>query len=170
MYKGFIKTAAILGALSVALGAFAAHTLKQNISEDALNIFEMGVRYQFYHVFALLFTAILYQAFNKKILRTAGSLFITGIILFSGSLYLLVSLQKRGTIRETLNIRDHPFLRVRPAVSIEAMGTRYADDAPAHVAVNVTGKISVNCIRYCAVSPNGHFFPLKLEWPGSPTH
>ena len=89
MHKGFIKTAAILGALSVALGAFAAHALKQRLSQDELNIFDAGVRYQFYHVFALLAAGILYKDFPNKFARWAGIFFIAGIFLFSGSLYFL---------------------------------------------------------------------------------
>ena len=84
-----MKTGAILGALSVILGAFAAHSLKESVSDYAVNIFETGVRYQFYHAFALLITGILYAAFTKKLLQWAGMLFIAGIILFSGSLYIL---------------------------------------------------------------------------------
>lgn len=93
MHKGFIKTAAILGALSVALGAFAAHTLKANISSDALQIFETAVRYQFYHVFALLATGILFTQFDNKFIKWSGKLFIAGIILFSGSLYFLTAIE-----------------------------------------------------------------------------
>lgn len=89
VHKGFIKTASILGALSVTLGAFAAHSLKQTISSDALNIFETAVRYQFYHVFALLSIGFLYKDFSNKFLKWSGNFFIAGIILFSGSLYLL---------------------------------------------------------------------------------
>lgn len=89
MHKGFVKTAAILGALSVALGAFAAHSLKEKISDYAVNIFETGVRYQFYHVFALLIVGILYKDFKNKFIRWSGILFIIGIILFCGSLYML---------------------------------------------------------------------------------
>ncbi len=89
MHKGFIKTASIIGALSVLLGAFAAHSLKQKISIQALNIFETGVRYQFYHVFALFAAGILYKEFTNKLIRWAGIFFIAGIVLFSGSLYLL---------------------------------------------------------------------------------
>lgn len=85
----FIKTAALLGALSVALGAFAAHGLKDHLSEQAYSIFEVGVRYQFYHVFALALTAILFAYGDAKRLLWAGRLFILGIILFSGSLYAL---------------------------------------------------------------------------------
>ena len=90
MHKGFIRTSAILGFLSVALGAFAAHALKQKISDYAVNIFETGVRYQFYHTFAILATGILYKEFPNKFIRLAGILFIIGIILFSGSLYCLM--------------------------------------------------------------------------------
>lgn len=89
MQKGFIKTAVVFGALSVALGAFAAHTLKGSISNYALEIFETAVKYQFYHVFALIAVGILYEDFPGKILKWAGRLFIAGIILFSGSLYIL---------------------------------------------------------------------------------
>lgn len=93
MHKGYIKTAAILGALSVAIGAFAAHTLKGTISDYALEIFETAVKYQFYRVSALLAVGILYQEFPNKILKWSGILFIAGIILFSGSLYILSSIK-----------------------------------------------------------------------------
>ena len=89
MHKGFIKTAALLGALSVMLGAFAAHGLKQVLAPDMLQIFETAVRYQFYHVFVLLFVGILYKEIPGKLLEWSGRLFITGIVIFSGSLYLL---------------------------------------------------------------------------------
>lgn len=71
------------------LGAFAAHGLKQILAADTLQIFETAVRYQFYHVFALLAAGILYKDFTNKFIKWAGFLFIAGIILFSGSLYLL---------------------------------------------------------------------------------
>lgn len=97
MHKGFVKTAALLGAMSVGLGAFAAHALKPVLSNDLLTVFETAVRYQFYHVFALLITGILYNYGNKKFLRWAGLLFISGIILFSGSLYLITWTKAAGT-------------------------------------------------------------------------
>ena len=93
MHKGYIKTAAILGALSVALGAFAAHTLRGSVSDYALEIFETSVRYQFYHVFALLAVGIIYKEFPNKTLLWSGRLFIAGIILFSGSLYVLAAIK-----------------------------------------------------------------------------
>lgn len=89
MHKPFLKIAAFIGALSVALGAFGAHSLKQYLSADILSIFETAVRYQFYHVFALLAVGMLYGGFPSSKMRWAGFLFITGMILFSGSLYLL---------------------------------------------------------------------------------
>ena len=89
MHKGFLQTAAVLGLLSVALGAFAAHALKASIPDHAVNIFETGVRYQFYHVFALLAAAVVYKEFPNRSIRWAGLFFIAGIFLFSGSLYYL---------------------------------------------------------------------------------
>ena len=89
MHKGFLKTAALLSAFSVALGAFAAHSLKGAISDYALGIFETAVRYQFYHVFAIFIAGILFKDFAGKPLKWAGILFIAGIVLFSGSLYVL---------------------------------------------------------------------------------
>jgi uncharacterized membrane protein YgdD (TMEM256/DUF423 family) len=89
MHKGFLKTGIIIGALSVILGAFAAHSLKNTISDYALGIFETAVRYQFYHAFALLITGILFKEFPRTQINWAGRFFIAGIILFSGSLYVL---------------------------------------------------------------------------------
>lgn len=93
MNKGFLRTAAVLGALSVALGAFAAHKLKELVSEYAIGIFETGVRYQFYHVFALMIVGILFAYGKRSLLRWSGIFFLMGIALFSGSLYLLTWMQ-----------------------------------------------------------------------------
>ncbi len=89
MQKSFLKLAALLGALAVALGAFAAHGLKQVFSSENLQVFETAVRYQYYHVFALLAAGILYKEFANRFMKWAGYLFIAGIIVFSGSLYML---------------------------------------------------------------------------------
>ncbi len=97
MHKPFIITAAFIGASTVALGAFAAHSLKAKLPAESLQIFETAVRYQFYHVVALLATGILYKEFPFKLLQWAGRLFIAGIILFSDSLYVL-SIAKPSTI------------------------------------------------------------------------
>ena len=98
MHKGFLQTAAILGALAVALGAFGAHGLKKIVPAETVTTFETGVRYQFYHVFALLAVAILFGSFPGKNLQYAGMCFIIGIILFSGSLYVLTALQATKTV------------------------------------------------------------------------
>ena len=92
MHKKFLVIAAAIGFLSVALGAFGAHTLKEYLSAQSLTTFETGIRYQFYHVFALALTAILYQSFPNKKMIWAGKLFVAGICIFSGSLYLLALL------------------------------------------------------------------------------
>lgn len=98
MHKGFLQTAAILGALAVALGAFGAHGLKKIVPPETVTTFETGVRYQFYHVFALLAVAILFGSFPGKNLQYAGICFIAGIVLFSGSLYILTALQATKTV------------------------------------------------------------------------
>ena len=89
MHRTFLQVAAILGAVSVAFGAFGAHALKKMVSDVAVNIFETGVRYQFYHVFALAVVGILYRDFSNKWMLWAGNLFLIGMLLFSGSLYVL---------------------------------------------------------------------------------
>lgn len=89
MHKTFLIVASILGSLAVAMGAFGAHALKRMVSDAAVNIFETAVRYQFYHVFAIALVGILFKDFTNKWMIWAGYLFIVGIILFSGSLYVL---------------------------------------------------------------------------------
>lgn len=98
MLKLFIVIAAAFAGLAVLLGAFGAHTLKQVLSPEALNTFETGVRYHIYHSFALLVTGILYERFRNTWIRYAGSCFITGIVLFSGSLYMLALLKASGSV------------------------------------------------------------------------
>jgi uncharacterized membrane protein YgdD (TMEM256/DUF423 family) len=101
MNKNFLAAAALLGALAVALGAFAAHSLKAMLPADAVATFETGVRYQFYHVFALLSIGIGSEKFSARLLRWAGNCFIVGIILFSGSLYALTILRITETTAAT---------------------------------------------------------------------
>ncbi|PWT75833.1 MAG: DUF423 domain-containing protein [Bacteroidetes bacterium] len=95
MNKNFLAIGSLLGALSVALGAFAAHRLKEVFPADALGIFETGVRYQFYHVFALFIVGILSGHFSGRWINWAGYCFIAGILLFSGSLYALAALKAK---------------------------------------------------------------------------
>jgi len=96
MHTVYLKIAALLGALAVAAGAFGAHGLKQVLSDKYLAVFETAVRYQFYHVFALLAVGILLKEFPGNYLIWSGRLFCIGIMIFSGSLYLLTLLEAAG--------------------------------------------------------------------------
>lgn len=90
MTRIFLAIASILGGISVVLGAFAAHALKDRLSDRALAIWETGTRYQMYHALALILIALLISRFpNSTPLIAAGFAFIAGIFIFSGSLYAL---------------------------------------------------------------------------------
>lgn len=97
MSVSFTIIAAISGALGVLLGAFGAHMLKARLSDDRLGTFETAVRYHLLHSLALLFTSLGASAgLEPGWLMAAGWLFSIGILLFSGSLYLLVFTGKRA--------------------------------------------------------------------------
>lgn len=87
--RHFLVLGAINGFLAVAFGAFAAHGLKDVLSEGLLDVFQTGVDYQALHALALLLVGLLAQSGPSQGLRLAGWAFATGILLFSGSLYLL---------------------------------------------------------------------------------
>ncbi|MBC3373448.1 DUF423 domain-containing protein [Pseudomonas sp. SWRI92] len=89
MLRSFLMLAAFFGFTGVALGAFAAHGLKNRLSADYLAIFHTGVTYQLVHTLALLCVALLATHIPGRIVTWAGISFVIGIILFSGSLYLL---------------------------------------------------------------------------------
>ena len=73
----------------MALGAFAAHGLRARLSADMLAVFETGVRYQMYHVFAMCAAAWAFARWQRRIFEVGGWLFAAGIVVFSGSLYVL---------------------------------------------------------------------------------
>ena len=98
MSKSYLLVASILGALSVVLGAFAAHGLKKIVPAESVTTFETGVRYQFYHTFALLFLGLLMDRFSNSFMHWAGYAFIIGIVLFSGSLYVLALLKSPDSV------------------------------------------------------------------------
>ncbi len=99
MHKRFLIFATYLCAMSVALGAFAAHGLKQmKVTADTIQTFETGVKYMFYHSFATIIVAILWKEFASKTLRWAGNCFLAGILLFSGSLFLLTFLHDTQSV------------------------------------------------------------------------
>jgi uncharacterized membrane protein YgdD (TMEM256/DUF423 family) len=89
MQKKILIISSISGFLCVLLGAFGAHRLKVSLLPDQLSVFETAVRYQFFHTFALLAVAILLSDSESLFLKRAAIFFTIGIILFSGSLYLL---------------------------------------------------------------------------------
>lgn len=81
--------ASLAGFLGVALGAFASHALRSRLAPEMLAAFETAVRYQMYHAFALLAVAWAWARWPRRVFTVAGCLFVAGILLFSGSLYLL---------------------------------------------------------------------------------
>ena len=90
LQRTFVALGALLGGIAVALGAFGAHALRASLSARDLEIFETGVRYQMYHALALILVGIVWAWRPHVSLLTAGWLFVGGITVFSGSLYLLV--------------------------------------------------------------------------------
>ena len=94
MHKPFLVAGALFGGLAVVLGAFGAHGLEKiTTDEKILHGFQTAVQYQIYHALALIAVAVIYKGMPMKIVRWAGNFFIIGIILFSGSLYLLTALK-----------------------------------------------------------------------------
>ena len=90
MDRTFLLIGAVLGFLGVAFGAFGAHGLRSRLSADMLAVFETAVRYQMYHVFAILIVAAaIGHLGNARMLIIAGWCFTAGVLLFSGSLYAL---------------------------------------------------------------------------------
>lgn len=90
MDRKWISWGAILAMIAVVLGAFGAHGLREALPADQLAVFHTGVRYQFYHAFALLFLGLWAQhSTPDRWLRWAAVAFLLGVLMFSGSLYLL---------------------------------------------------------------------------------
>ena len=89
MDKIFFIIGALSGGLSVALGAFGAHGLRERLTPQLLETFETGVRYEIYHAFAILVVAFALTRWQSNLLPLAGWAFVIGTILFSGSLYIL---------------------------------------------------------------------------------
>lgn len=94
--KFFIQAGALLGLLGVALGAFGAHALRGMLeATQRTATFETAVKYQFYHALALIAIGVLMHLFSQnpnmvRLLSWAGWAFLAGVIIFSGSLYLLI--------------------------------------------------------------------------------
>jgi uncharacterized membrane protein YgdD (TMEM256/DUF423 family) len=87
--RTFFALGCVLAFLGVGLGAFATHGLKGHISADHLDVFETGARYQMYHALALLAVAWAVTRWPATPVTAAGWLFFWGVVVFSGSLYVL---------------------------------------------------------------------------------
>ncbi len=101
MQKIFLIISGILGILAVGIGAFGAHALKSTLENTGkAEVFETGVKYHFWHVLALLAVAILLDKYSSTLLYYSAWSFIAGIIIFSGSLYVLslTGITKLGAI------------------------------------------------------------------------
>jgi uncharacterized membrane protein YgdD (TMEM256/DUF423 family) len=93
MHKIFLIIGTILAGLAVALGAFGAHGLKKLADAETVNIYQTGVQYQMYHALALLALGLIGERIAVSLVNYAGFFFIGGVVLFSGSLYLIASLK-----------------------------------------------------------------------------
>lgn len=87
--KWLLASACLMAFMSVAAGAFGAHALKQRLTPDMLSTFEIGARYQMYHAFAICLAVWMSNLIPGQLPLLAGWLFLAGIMIFSGSLYLL---------------------------------------------------------------------------------
>lgn len=101
MNKKIAITAAIFGIAAVILGAFGAHGIKPRVSTAELETWQTAVQYHFYHTFALLFLSLLPS--QQKLVKFSGWCFISGILLFSGSLYIMA-------LKNILNLTNASFL------------------------------------------------------------
>ena len=90
--RTLLRTAAVLGAVAVAAGAFGAHALADRVTPRRLDTFETGVRILMAHVPAMLLVALMHDRFDPVRLRWSGSFLVVGTAVFSGSLFALVLL------------------------------------------------------------------------------
>jgi uncharacterized membrane protein YgdD (TMEM256/DUF423 family) len=92
MHKLFIVLGALLAALAVIMGAFGTHALKPQLDAGAMKVFQTAVDYHLYHALGLILVGILYRSLPaSSTLGWAGGLMASGIVIFSGSLYLLAT-------------------------------------------------------------------------------
>jgi len=89
MSKPILMTGSIFLILAVAIGAFGAHGLKSQLPEEMMQIYKTGVEYHFYHALGLMLIGVMAISFPSKLLKRSAILLSAGIVLFSGSLYVL---------------------------------------------------------------------------------
>jgi uncharacterized membrane protein YgdD (TMEM256/DUF423 family) len=93
LQKKLFQLSCILIGIAVILGAFGAHGLKDAVSETYITTFKTGVHYQFIHSFGILILALSLRRLNQEVVQLVYKFFLAGIIMFSGSLYLIVLIQ-----------------------------------------------------------------------------
>lgn len=93
MQKIYLIIGVLLAGLAVGLGAFGAHGLKKIATPEAVATYQTGVQYQMYHALALILVGLLSDRIYNGFISAAGVSFVSGVVLFAGSLYLIVSLQ-----------------------------------------------------------------------------
>jgi uncharacterized membrane protein YgdD (TMEM256/DUF423 family) len=121
MDRTFLLIGALAGAAGVGLGAFGAHGLRGRLSPEMLAVFETGVRYHMYHALALVATAVLAGRLDGRFVTAAGWLFTSGIVLFSGSLYVL-ALTGVGILGAITPIGGLAFLAGWTCLALAALG------------------------------------------------
>lgn len=89
MQRIFFVLGASFGLLAVVVGAFGAHALKERLFAQTIATFEIAVRYQMYHALGLIGVAWASSQWSSQLIVIAGWLFVAGIVIFSGSLYIL---------------------------------------------------------------------------------
>lgn len=95
-YKILAKTGVFLAALAVIVGAYGAHAIRDVVEEKDMQVFETAVKYQFYHALAIILFSLSYRRLNQKFLVFSLILMILGILIFSGSLYMLATVSLWG--------------------------------------------------------------------------
>ena len=102
MQRTFFRTAAIIAMISVMLGAFGAHALKDHLTEQALASFQTATTYMMSHAVELFIVGMMYRHYKKKAMVWSGNFFVMGIIMFSGSIYLRIALSYLGYDKLTI--------------------------------------------------------------------
>ena len=109
MHKIFFKAASVLAMLAVVIGAFGAHLLKEFLSLQELESIQTAVTYQMSHAIALFLAGLLYRIYHNVRIKFAGYLFLIGVILFSGSIYLRIFLSHVGFSKSNIVAVVTPF-------------------------------------------------------------
>jgi len=109
MHRSFFKAASAVAMLAVIIGAFGAHLLKNFLAPQELESIQTAVTYQMTHAIALFLTGLVYRTYRKTKMIYAGYLFFSGIILFSGSIYLRILLSNMGLPKTNMIAIITPF-------------------------------------------------------------